>query len=99
MSAIPSWAVRGAKVAWVGEGMLNMHPVFQPANGDVFTISEVATGWDGGTIVIVAEMRNSDNIGPWWHVNRFRPLVSDNSEAEDLALFRHHLDQRQPEAA
>jgi len=83
MSGIPSWAVRGAKVAWVGEGKLNLHPVFHPSNGEVFTIAEAHPGaFDDMPLLVVSEMRNADCSGPFWKIDRFRPLTSQQDDIE-----------------
>jgi hypothetical protein len=52
----------------------------------------------GGPTLLLEEISNADS--PWfdfemtYDLSRFRPLVTTNAEAEDLALFRDLLTQK-----
>lgn len=94
MSGIPSWATRGAKVVCISESYHDnfVDDVPRPVEGRVYTIRE-ALMRSGKPQVRLVEI---DAGVASFHTERFRPVVPPKTEAEDLAHFRHHLDQRQP---
>lgn len=103
MSGIPSWAVRGAKVVCVDGSPRpsGARYVVLPKEGDTYTIGGVewfewssTAGW-GLHLIGLKRFVNGRHIPFKW--DRFRPLVSTKTEAEDAAMFRDLI--RQPEAA
>lgn len=105
MSGIPSWAVRGAKVVAVGTP--NAGPRVPGANypeiGGIYTIRKVKPAGYGGCqrdLLMLREIDNShfkpEPFEPGFPLEAFRPIAPLKTESEDLAHFRHHLDQRQP---
>lgn len=107
MSGVPAWAVRGAKVVCVDPNPWWYGPEARGANvpvkDAVYTIREIVFG----DAVLLEEIRNAPRLievdgggltigEPCFAIARFRPVIAKKSEAEDLALFRHHIDQRLP---
>lgn len=98
---IPSWAKPGAKVVCVDDiPDKGWHPDLGGLSvGSVYTIREIARHSSGALGVRLVEIvRRLAPADPWeqpFAFRRFRPLVSTKTEAEDVALFRHHL--KQPE--
>jgi hypothetical protein len=100
--AIPAWAVRGARVVFVDyAGPDRVGPAgyeVLPIPGPVYTIRDV-TGECIRLEEIVNEPRWYGDIGfaeCRFRIRAFRPAVPRVAEAEDVALFKHHLDQHQP---
>lgn len=97
---IPAWAVRGAKVVcqppdsggWVGADQKG-RPSIEPQRGSVYTISEVVLEFV--PYLVLAECDPDD----MFRLICFRPAVEPKTEAEDVAMFRDLIDQRQPEKA
>lgn len=95
---IPSWAKPGAKVACIdaseredtdpGAEVHLDHLVL----GQTYTLRDIAIGNGGKPGVRLAEL-GATPFG--FLLARFRPAVEPKTEAEDVALFRHHL--KQPE--
>lgn len=100
MNSIPSWAVRGAKVVCVRTIDTCAYPeVPYPTVGATYTVARVGHGdEDGDAIITVDEIDSRDGEGfdVGYSLACFRPAVEPKSEVEDVALFKHHLDQRQP---
>ena len=111
MSALPSWAVRGARVVCVNaEFALPDGPLTrQPMANEVLTISSCAYeerkvhdffSCPAGVFLTFDEVPVS--VGNWhgirWPIEHFRPIVTLGSEAQDLAHFRKYLHQNAPEA-
>jgi len=92
VNGFPSWAKVGAKVVLV--------------DGKDAPISGDASKWEGGLFTILEltsvfpepamRVRNdvtgiSQAWDEWGKVSRYRPLVADKSEADDVALFSSAL--------
>lgn len=110
--SIPSWAKPGVKVVCVnatGPDWWGISTSWRageaPRERAVYTIARAWMDSDGAPVAEFHELARSDEAHSFWgeHVGywlgRFRPLVADKSEAEDVALFRQHLEQRAPEGA
>jgi hypothetical protein len=102
--AIPSWAVRGAKVVYanhrgdVGGG--EPYDVPDPVLGTVYTIHRVGRAYGEGPAIISLVEINSvsahhGEIG--YELCDFRPLVDDEAQERDVAQFRRLLTQNAPE--
>ena len=93
-ASIPSWVVRGAKVVCISDRYHDnfVDDVPRPVCGNVYTIREALVR-KGKPQVRLIEI---DSGAASFHTNRFRPAVEPKSEAQDVALFKHHLDQRKP---
>lgn len=103
MSGVPSWAVRGQKVVCVQGTSLATTGEVNITSGDVFTIRDILANDDGVGLYLVEVVNPlrltwAGQIERAYYIDRFRPLVTTKTVAEDLAHFRHHLDQRQPES-
>lgn len=102
MSGIPSWAVRGAKVVAIEASSKPKRNETNVVVGFTYTIREVVVFEGYGAGLRVEEIVNpivGSTVGfleRAFPIEMFRPLVPQKTEAEDLAHFRHHLDQRQP---
>lgn len=85
MSGIPSWAVPGAKVVCVVEGErwtadgCDM-PAELPQLGMVYTVARLRAHTNGLHLDLI-EVATTKSF----HINGFRPVVADDTEAE---LFR-----------
>lgn len=97
MSSIPSWAFKGAKVVCADA---SGQPQLQ--NGAIYTVAWAGLG-DGmidlghGLQAPSVHLEGVERMfGVPFALSRFRPAVEPKSEAEDVALFKHHLDQRKP---
>lgn len=107
--AIPSWAVKGAQVVFVGGFGFPLrnaaaYGVTVPAVRVAYTIREVVTHWsfDGAIGLRLHEIRNrrlytelQGLVEPCFSVAFFRPLVT-RSQDQDVAQFRKLL-AHQPE--
>ena len=96
MSDLPSWAVRGARVVCVVDSP-SYHPDgWNTIKGEVYTIRRVDTRGRG--YVVLREFKNPNTSGPYWPLADFRPAVEPKAETEDedVALLRRHLDQSHP---
>lgn len=106
MSAIPAWAVRGAKVVCVddafvsvSDGGLRVGREYQIKRAYCRALRSpvaAATYVDDHRMVQLVGVSCPTSMDGGYALARFRPAVEPKSEVEDLALFRHHLDQRQP---
>lgn len=104
MSGIPAWAVPGAKVVCVDDSpptsdKAHFHQKWLQA-GNIYVIRAAYVGADGEVGVclgeIVSVFRPELGREQGFYLRRFRPAVEPKSEAEDVALFKHHLDQKLP---
>jgi hypothetical protein len=85
-------------------GMPEM-PSREPMMNEVLTIRDVLTTDDFMKVCpryhikTFAALLSFEELGHDWLYasHNFRPLVDGKSEERDVALFRHHLHQRQPE--
>ncbi len=97
-ASIPSWVRVGAKVQCVDVRPSYLNGATLDANA-VYTILSVGGSYFTGIAVAIdgpdSGWRFAQPHGAWVHT-RFRPLVEPKSEAEDVALFKHHLSQPQP---
>jgi hypothetical protein len=102
--AFPSWAVRGRKIVCVDAEWLDIAgtPTVL-AVGAIYTID----GFEEDSVywacpmgaVFLKEVANPTDASCGFGLDRFRPLVSTKTEAEDVARFRKLLTQRIPEDA
>jgi hypothetical protein len=96
----PAWAVRGQQVvclfdAWEQLDCFDEMPARQPMLHEILTIRDVITTpqfnqkQDRVTVIGFAVLLAFDELGhDWLYISRrFRPLVANKSEAEDLAQF------------
>jgi hypothetical protein len=102
--SIPSWARPGVKVVCIdGAGGSDVTiGRWAPQVGSVYTVRGYYVGpcWDQ---IYLAEYRHPkthpDGCEIGWRASNFRPLVSNKrTEAEDVALFTHHLETSQVSA-
>lgn len=93
---VPSWAVRGAKVACirkVGSWSTAARGRGDPQPGQVYTLDGfIETAPSGEVYVGLVEL---DPAG-CFKLELFRPVIEPKSEAEDLATFRKWLRVDQP---
>ena len=99
-SGIPAWAVRGAKVVCVDaapSGRPHIIRVKRLTQGAIYTVRGVSISEKDGEVgLLLDEVTNA--ISPTWDVeynyliHRFRPAVPPKTQAEDVGLFRYHLD-------
>ena len=91
MSAIPSWAVRGAKVVCV-KRPFGLACTFVPKKGEQYTIDLVGEGIDDSTIISLQEGVSLDKTGQpvGFAIWCFRPLITRTQE-QDVAKFKHLL--------
>jgi hypothetical protein len=101
MSALlPSWARVGAKVVCVGRKRKPGEPSiirdlgirWKPKKGAVYTISGTFVDRTYGGFLFLSE--HSEPQG--FHFEGFRPLVDDEAQERDAAMFRKLLTTRQP---
>ena len=100
MSAIPSWARVGARVVCVDATELAGPGAWTPLEQNaVYTIRSIDNVMGVG--VRLREVVRPEWFGwePTYLIRRFRPLVDDEAQERDVALFRKLLTTRQPEAA
>lgn len=111
MSGIPAWVFVGAQVVCVGEIDVPDDLIWRlslPEVGKTYTVRSASFGErDEEPCIRLAEVTNPSiryeddanwciwNGEPRFALSNFRPAVDRKTEAEDLALFRHHIDQRQ----
>lgn len=101
-SSFPAWAVPGAKCVCVVADDKG-----GPAKNEICVITETMAGdarhprlylyiagYDGFTWLSETKRKRTA-----YAAEKFRPLVPLRTKREDVALFTHHLDQRQPERA
>jgi|DEB19_MinimDraft_3_1074340.scaffolds.fasta_scaffold118202_1 hypothetical protein len=97
MSGIPSWAVRGAKVVCVldfttARTVNDLGYTAIPIVGQAYTVRRAYICRYGVPVIALREFE----VDQYFDLRGFRPAVALKTESEDLAHFRHHLDQRQP---
>jgi hypothetical protein len=102
MSAtLPSWARVGAKVVCVdaaGSGA-DKTPLTEGATYTIRSVTPALTLSTTCAGIRLAEITNGICARGWeWHYNitRFRPLVDDEAQERDAAMFRKLLTTRQP---
>jgi len=84
-----AWAKPGVKCVCVND-RASRFGTCSLVKGNIYTITKVLSpDLHGSTGVIVAE---AESKARGFHLHRFRPLVTKTQD-EDIALFRHHLDQ------
>jgi hypothetical protein len=96
VSGIPAWAVRGAKVVCVNGKARSIWTKggWAPQTDGVYTVERAFS--DRGTGKVLLELREYVHDVPYhgWDITRFRPLVDDEAQERDVAIFRHHLTQK-----
>lgn len=105
MSGIPAWAVRGAKVVCIStHPEWASLPVETPRVGETYTLRAVDVNpFDGVACCWLEEIADQFCLDPRaigfvaFGLFRFRPLVDDEAQERDVALFSHHLRQNAPE--
>lgn len=100
---IPSWAVPGAKcvrVEWVDRPsdwplFVNDRSIrWVPEFGRTYTVSETFVREPYGGFVCLAECPNGSAVG--FPAVCFRPLVTQYTEAHDVAKLKHLLTSKEP---
>lgn len=89
------WAAPGVKCVCVQGPLAKVWPGTKTAQkGETYTIRDVYLNSDGRVGIRVEEIRNplvnnhGELVETGFFLSRFRPLVS---QADDVALFAHHL--------
>jgi hypothetical protein len=99
MADIPSWARVGAKVVCINDRQQEFDPSSLKWDaldaGQVYTISGVWGGLGAGARIMLA----GSQVRFGFYVRRFRPLVTDEQKAADLALFKSWLPHNETEPA
>jgi hypothetical protein len=94
MNDVPSWARKGVKVVCIDAAERPGPGEWTPIeSGRTYTIRAVSILFAGQIDLVLAEITRPLFFGlePGYAIERFRPLVADKSESEDVALFEHHL--------
>ena len=99
MNGVPSWASRGARIVCVldfntsrtvnDKGYRRL-----PVLSHTYAVRKAYIDGPSGLPVVTLREFEADHF---FDLRGFRPAVEPRAEADDLAQFRHHLDQRQPE--
>jgi hypothetical protein len=102
MSGVPSWARVGAKVVCINaDGFRVSQPLLLGATYTIRRVREglAKDGWVPGLELV--EVTN--NVNPFsrnehgYRLTRFRPLVDDEAQERDAAMFRKLLTHNTPE--
>lgn len=105
MSGVPSWAVKGAKVVYLGRSApgasIHHHPL---SKGCVYTVRSVLVHPETGSVGLLLDgVRNILHprlrLELGYSVKRFRPLVTRTQEQDISEHFSGFLHGRVPEDA
>jgi hypothetical protein len=100
MSGVPSWARKGMKVVCINDQRLESSEVHTGllVVGSVYTIGDAYHHRSGriGLFINELQARHAGRL-VCYDIRRFRPLVDDEAQERDAAMFRKLLTTRQPE--
>jgi hypothetical protein len=99
--SVPAWVRPGARCVCVDDADQQFWSLGRVVRGETYTVAGIADVDDNGQAgLILAEVKTGQecyNLG--FRAARFRPTaVTGKTEAQDLAHFSHHLDQKLPVA-